>query len=458
MAETPNNNIEKQLRDYAAQRRAAAGQPEMHPATRQLLQAEVKQQFGSTTEPAHPRGWRVLWPRFAMALSVLAVIAVAVVVLQKESQPAVTFDLAKNEIDRESEAALAPPAPSTAPALATAPLKSDASERRLEAAGTAVNAPAIASRNGPAKGGWKAADENDAATFAAAAQVQTANAELTGQAGTAQSATEARGGFADKDATAQSLSPAPTAGKAGAMPQNDLAPANDAARITADMAATAAPNGQQASFANNNASTQRFRNVVQQQPASTPTNPAVLVEFVVEQEGSNLKIVDRDGSVYNGYVRAATDAEATSNLNYVANNTAQFSQSSPALNAMLSNQLAGSLSVTNSAEAGTTGVMVASGGAQAQNWSAPQNFMFEVEGTNRSSRQRVVFNGNLIQNTMPMTTQNASQAAQNFRRQDAPLTLQNAVNQQLRNNFINGRVYLGNSRSSTELNALSVDE
>ena len=453
MAETPNNNIEKQLRDYAAQRRDAAGQPEMHPATRQLLQAEVKQQFGSTTETAHPRSWLALWPRFAMALSVLAVIAVAVVVLQKESQPAVTFDLAKNEINRESEAALAPPAPSTAPAPATAPLISDAGEGRSEADGTAANAPTIASRNRPSKGGWKAADESDAATFAAAAQVQTANAELASQAGTTQVA-ESRGGFADKDSTAKALGSAPTAGKAGAMPQNDLASANDGPNV----AATAAPNEQQASFAYNNASTQRFRNMVQQQPAATQTAPPVLDEFVVEQDGSNLKIVDRDGSVYNGYVRAATDAEATSNLNYVANNTAQFSQSSPALNAMLSNQLAGSLSITNSAEAGTTGVMVVSGGAQAQNWNAPQNFMFEVEGTNRSSRQRVVFNGNLIQNTMPMTTQNASQAAQNYRRQDAPLTLQNAVNQQLRNNFINGRVYLGNSRSSTELNALSVDE
>jgi hypothetical protein len=37
MTETPNNDIEKQLRDYAAHRRDAAGTPQMHPATRQLL-------------------------------------------------------------------------------------------------------------------------------------------------------------------------------------------------------------------------------------------------------------------------------------------------------------------------------------------------------------------------------------------------------------------------------------
>jgi hypothetical protein len=447
MTETPNNDIEKQLRDYAAHRRDAAGTPQMHPATRQLLQAEVTKQFATSSRGARPRGWLVFWPRLAMALSVFAIIAVAVVVLQKEPQPAAKFDLAKNESHGEFKAAppMEAPAASTAPVLPPARLKSDAA--------SPVNEPATSvSRSRPAKGGMKSADGYDAATFGGAMQAQTATVDLAGQAGTVQTL-EARGGLADKDTLA-------TAGKAGLIPQNSQASVNDASRTTANQPATAAPNEQQAFYAYNNASTQRFRNMDQPPAARRTVVPAVLDEFVVEQDGNNLKIVDRDGSVYNGYVRAATDAEATSNLNYYVNNTAQFNQAIPTLNTTVTNQIADSRIASNFAAAEVDQTMLAGGAAQAQNWSMPQNYMFEVEGTNRSLRQRVVFNGNLIQNTMPLTTQNGSQAVQmqNYQRQGGTTTLQNAVNQQLRNNYINGRVYLGNSRSSSELNALSVDQ
>jgi hypothetical protein len=453
MAETPNNDIEKQLRDYAAHRRDAAGTPQMHPATRQVLQAEVKKQFATSSRGARPRGWLVFWPRLAMALSVFAIIAVAVVVLQKESQPAAMFDLAKNESSGEFKAAppLEPSAPSTAPVLTAAPLKSDAVDNRLNDAAPPVNAPATSvSRSRPAKGGMKSADGYAAATFGGAMQAQTANVDPAGQAGVAQ-VRELEGGLADKDTLA-------TAGKAGPVPQNDLASGNDTSRTTANIAAAAAPNEQQA-LAYNNASTQRFRNLGPPPAARRTDVPAVLDEFVVEQDGNNLKIVDRDGSVYNGYVRAATDTEATSNLNYYVNNTAQFNQAPSTLNATVTNQIADSRIVSNFAAAEANPTMLAGGAAQAQNWSVPQNYMFEVEGTNRSSRQRVVFNGNLIQNTVPLTTQNGQAVQmQNYQRQGGTTTLQNAVSQQLGNNYINGRVYLGNSRSSTELNALSVDQ
>src|SRR5882672_365277 len=84
MAETPNNDIEKQLRDYAQQRRDAAGTPAMHPATRAMLQAEVKQRCGpadAASAPAQRAGWALFWPRFAFAFGIVAILGVAAILV-----------------------------------------------------------------------------------------------------------------------------------------------------------------------------------------------------------------------------------------------------------------------------------------------------------------------------------------------------------------------------------------
>ena len=84
MAETPNNDIEKQLQDYAQQRRDAIGTPELHPATRQMLQAEVKQRLGNagtTQAPTELAGWTRFWPRLAFALGVVAILGVAAILI-----------------------------------------------------------------------------------------------------------------------------------------------------------------------------------------------------------------------------------------------------------------------------------------------------------------------------------------------------------------------------------------
>ena len=72
--------IEKALRAWAKKRREEAGAPpELHPATRRLLQAEVARQFGKRER--QPRSLiellAGLWPRVAWVCAIFAVLAVA---------------------------------------------------------------------------------------------------------------------------------------------------------------------------------------------------------------------------------------------------------------------------------------------------------------------------------------------------------------------------------------------
>ena len=78
MADEPKNNIEDALKSYARKRREEAGAFEMHPATRQMLQSEVAK---LRPKPANKsRNWLVglfeFGPKWGFALSVLVVLAV----------------------------------------------------------------------------------------------------------------------------------------------------------------------------------------------------------------------------------------------------------------------------------------------------------------------------------------------------------------------------------------------
>jgi hypothetical protein len=77
----PNGKMDELLRAYAKKRREQAEPPlQMHPATRKLLQDEVKRTWGA--EPAPPRqSWRTLrWPLLAMGSGFAALIVMLAVV------------------------------------------------------------------------------------------------------------------------------------------------------------------------------------------------------------------------------------------------------------------------------------------------------------------------------------------------------------------------------------------
>ena len=115
--------IEKQLRAAAEQRRKdAGGKFELHPAARRLLQGEVVRIRGWKSAPPRP----VFWPRFAWGTSMLAVLAIGVWVLvssQKESESISTVFGKRGDAlaSKDSQPALAETHADSRPAQAEAP-------------------------------------------------------------------------------------------------------------------------------------------------------------------------------------------------------------------------------------------------------------------------------------------------------------------------------------------------
>lgn len=134
MASEPNNNAEsaeEQVKRYAAERRGQ-GAPELHPATRRLLQGEVARLYGRQGGAVRT-GWRrwLLAPGFAWALGLAVVAGMTLLVVREagprrrteegttvaekvETQPKALDQMVKNEAAAASKAeqpAMVAPAP-----------------------------------------------------------------------------------------------------------------------------------------------------------------------------------------------------------------------------------------------------------------------------------------------------------------------------------------------------------
>ena len=118
MPSEPDNKMDDLLRTYARKRREDAGaSPELHPATRRLLQAEAASlRFRPAASPK--RGWTWLaayWPRVAIPTGLFAVLAVvAWQVMPSRERSGPPLKLAKAEHTFEAKAPV--PEPVAAPA------------------------------------------------------------------------------------------------------------------------------------------------------------------------------------------------------------------------------------------------------------------------------------------------------------------------------------------------------
>ena len=466
MADTPEKDIEKLLSDYAKRRRDAAGNPELHPATRQMLQAEVKQQFGSAGLTATPKRspWSSFFPRIATACGVMAAIVVLIVIVNPPGKGPAEMEIASVDETKSTVAEPAPPAPmrlAPAPRLAGDDLSGDSAHAKL------AEAPA----NGLADE-WAIPASRAIPTSAAAPPPSPANAEIRREA-TSLFAFKGGAESTEEGLTLGSDMNKPKALQGGQAPVQALAagtsldssPAqirSDSSVISLKMMKTS-PAMQSApkDLFINSAMTQRYRNVSYKEAVKPSSRQIVLNEFTVEQNGNALKVVDGDGSVYKGYVEfAPVDMVVSTNLGVIASNYVQQTLA-------YGSQMAPTTSHEPKATSGEVQVPTqarhADGFAavQEQNANLGQNYYFRVEGTNRSLKERVVFTGNIFNNMLVNADQNAAASVQQFRQQTQVQQTHsnNAYNFQLqKNNFINGRVLLGNSRQSTELNALSVDK
>jgi hypothetical protein len=152
MPSESDKNVENVLRAYAEKRREAAGAPlELHPATRDLLQAEVARTYRRSTPAlgAETAGWAGWWSRLAWAGGLFASLALVVVLLiQPSARHPQQLQLARNNTSfffaPQPADPAAQPQPSTAlPALAT-PGTAKRSLAKDEAASAASVEPRLA--------------------------------------------------------------------------------------------------------------------------------------------------------------------------------------------------------------------------------------------------------------------------------------------------------------------------
>ena len=372
MATEPERPIEKLLRACARKRRDEAGEPfALHPATRRLLQGEVTGAFARDKCPADSfsRLLARLWPRVAWGVALFAVLAIAVWVLipgaskgQKEAL------LAKNELAAEAARAkaLAPP-PAAVPEPVSAP--PEAAARAAKA--VSADADRAASRQVPTPHAFGA---NYAAPAKARpeAPVETAAAERVAPV-TRVPNDDFKTDEAQKQLAESTSNLAPTRKAVAVTALPAAAPAS--AGISKDRSGSVVLASKQA---NGFGGVQGFSPAAQESKAKNrfadQVSPAqsVLAAFRMEQTGSELRIVDGDGSVYSGYLQIAN---GTRRLGLVS---ADKPAAARALKAPKAN-----------AETETADALR----AEEQ---AGYDYFFRVAGTNRSLSQKVVFTGALM--------------------------------------------------------------
>lgn len=384
--------IEKLLRRYAKKRCDESGPPpELHPATRRLLQGEVARQHPQT-RPAQGGGfWALLQARWIYAAACVVVGVGAVLLLrdQKGASP-----LASGE----AEMALA-----KATSVSDEKLQDDALKRlSTDKMELAVNVPApvpasAASRDGITTLTAPRAEPAPQLSFAGGTArrfAETSAAERSSLAPTTdpyQSAREIPAiaptpAEADRISRTQPEQPASfaTPALAGSQPT----PAGKDLAVTESRPAARAPSraitttvrsrnatparGGELERADSATVSQSFANLALAAPAeqkqkTTPPAP-VLANFRIEQSGNQVRVIDGDGSTYLGLAPSvAADAVVATDASKGAAAFSQTGRSQP---------------ITYDRLAGET--QTASG------------YLYRVEGTNRTLQQAVSFAWNFV--------------------------------------------------------------
>lgn len=415
MPSEPDNKMDDLLKTYAKKRRDEAGAPlEMHAATRRMLQAEAAK-LRPVSAPASG-SWldalRIFWPRVAFAAGILFVAGiVAITFLQpaNEKQNEMQFakqDVATPAVDRYT-------ATESRPALTPAPAKPQ--RESVVALEDQISPPAPARREIKALPALTVAAEKDVVKKLNSLDVvqnePLNNVALNRGAVAAPTAPAAPASepvalgmvvaqSADKENRAASGPPTATALTAEAKSKNVAD-----AKQTDSLARSLKEEKPLAQQQLNNATTRsRFANVqpVSRQKlskATTAYDTTVLANFVVEQDGEQLRVTDADGSVYDGKVlnseAAAVGSETQSNLAAGA----RRDTAKPAL-----------------AQAGKDiqAQQPSDGPVAAASWN------FRVSGTNRTLQQPVIVDGILFEtaatNSLNQTATSAANGSLQFYR------------------------------------------
>jgi hypothetical protein len=381
-------DIEKQLRAAAEARRKAAGRFELHPVNRRHLQDEVWRTRGRHVANATPRrpAWKwFLSYRFASAVCLLAILCFGTWAYLRQpapvSPPAATVPppslaelpktvAVKSEI---SSAYLPPSVPAAAPppAIATAPATGSAAPQQtlsdsanLQAIAKAGGYTQFADRKAPAAAAeppsnWTAAPASGLAVYGAAPAADV-NAVAQPAAGISSAATLAAP--ASKIADGMNIdSVSATVRTRAEQPRQAETVSGGAVTMQpglATAAATYSPNGISSHTVALKQSSRRVRAVL-------------LQSFELEQNGNRVRIVDGDGSVYEGSLLVGYSGGNPQN-HLPASNSGNAVQQSGAVQQNALNQNTAAQQAANA------------------NHAAAPGFRFITTGTNLTLGQRVV--------------------------------------------------------------------
>lgn len=361
----PERDIEKELKAYAQQRRAAAGAPPpLHPADRKALQAEAARLTKSPDAPSRS-WWQTFfgsWPGLAVAGAAAVAVVVASLHLlappDNKQERIQSFAAARRPMD-EPKAMLAPaprPAATPAPRPMVLAEKTDSQTKSSrvvrEDHSSAVPSPTPATLPAAAPSGASPTTVNLAlnapppapiAAPAAATPPPTARMFAPASSALRDRESSLSSGQLAKDVNGSASPGAPAtvggtiAGSTGSF--NRLATA-EAARMLV---------------------TQRFRRTdVPAKQAKVTGISNVLASFKVEQDLGKLRLIDSDGSVYSGSVEETPEIAG---------------QADALLETARSEKQA----------------------AAAKKPAQPVRFFrFRVSGTNRTLKEEVVFTGNFL--------------------------------------------------------------
>ncbi|MBU6399890.1 MAG: hypothetical protein KGS61_06195 [Verrucomicrobia bacterium] len=348
----PKPTADELLRSYAAKRRVQAGAPlELHPATRKLLQDEAARVFARPATEPRPTtrplaGW---WLRLAWGGAALAAVAGLLVIVsssgRRAAQPLQVAQKAQSKtLDRPKRSrALAEDQQERLARKPVAVLSDRASQESTDTADSRDAIDRLAAR-GPAP------------TVGGGGGVEAAK-----QPGPYQ-AVEAR------QALVATAAPTP----ALVANQSEAGVAGNQAAFVAGNALTGTPPRR---FVQIDSRARYRRNF------NSPALPTVLTSFEVERGQDQIRIIDADGSIYEGRI---SNSQAGENVNRPAVKVPAQLGTELRKAAVLS---AVQTSSTNP-QASATPIGI-------------ENYSFRAVGTNRSSRQTVVFSGEFV--TAPLS-------------------------------------------------------
>ena len=285
MPSEPKKPIEEMLEALAKARRAEFGDdPKMPNPMRARLHEEIARAGTSENEKLEPRqSWVTrFWPRLTVAAALATLIVLVPAIWWNRSHPlAESGDLALRDRTAGAAEELNPAAPAENP-LAKAP------------AASATKPTANLAENNQIK-------IESAATIASQAEALKSSTRLAEGREATESPSQVTKGFTDKEIAAAKIQAAPAAAPAAGA---------DSKAKSDTMAAAAPPVAQPSSGSlgtkqqfSQQSALQSFRNNAQ---VSQSAN--VLNTFQVQQEGSEIRVLDADGSTYTGKIEQSANS------------------------------------------------------------------------------------------------------------------------------------------------------